>query len=133
MVLSIEVLDRGTLDINCTPDKRTVFVEHLSDMCDQIRTILNKLFEASSNVYVVSNKRTQETTESDNPPTKQMRIERFAKPVRSIQLFSSNSSLLYIDTIDGYTCFGHGNSTNEIFSYTCFEYNKSINEICGTF
>jgi len=83
VILSIEVLDRGTLDINCTPDKRTVFVEHLSDMCDQIRTILNKLFESSSNVYIGSNKRTQETTENDNPPTKQMRIERFVKkPVR---------------------------------------------------
>ena len=96
MVLGIEVLDRGTLDINCTPDKRTVFVEHLSDMCDQIRAILNKLFEGSSNVYLVSNKRPQETTESDDPPTKQIRIERFVKKsVRSIQFFSSHRILLF--------------------------------------
>jgi DNA mismatch repair ATPase MutL len=82
VVLSIEVLDRSTLDINCTPDKRTIFVEHLSDMCDQIRTILNKLFESSSNVYVGSNKRQQDITENNDipsPPTKQMRIERFVK------------------------------------------------------
>ncbi len=97
VVLSIEVLDRGTLDINCTPDKRTVFVEHLSDMCDQIRMILNKLFEASSNVYLASNKRTQETTENDGPSTKQMRIERFVKkPVRSIEFLSSNFFFLFI-------------------------------------
>ncbi|CAF0875032.1 unnamed protein product [Adineta steineri] len=83
VALSIEVLDRSTLDINCTPDKRTVFVEHLSNMCDQIRLILNKLFESSSNVYVSSNKRQQETIETNNdiptPPTKQMKIERFVK------------------------------------------------------
>ena len=51
-------------------------------MSDQIRTILNKLFESCSNVYVVSNKRQQETTENKDiptPPTKQMRIERFVK------------------------------------------------------
>lgn len=80
--MSIEVLDRGTLDINCTPDKRTIFVEHLSEMCEQIRTNLNKLFETSSNVYVGSNKRQQESTENNDiptPPTKQMRIERFVK------------------------------------------------------
>jgi hypothetical protein len=62
-------------------------------MCDQIRIILNKLFESSSNVYVVSNKRQQETIEnndSSTPPTKQIRIDRFTKkPVRkqkSIQI-----------------------------------------------
>ncbi|UJR14601.1 hypothetical protein I4U23_001596 [Adineta vaga] len=82
VALSIEVLDRSTLDINCTPDKRTVFVEHLSNMCDRIRVILNQLFEASSNVYVGSNKRPQEISETNDlptPPTKQMRIERFVK------------------------------------------------------
>ncbi len=97
VVLSIEVLDRGTLDINCTPDKRTVFVEHLSDMCDQIRMILNKLFEASSNVYLASNKRTQETTENDGPSTKQMRIERFVKkPVRSTEFLFLNFCFLFM-------------------------------------
>ena len=92
MVLSIQVLDRSTLDINCTPDKRTVFVEHLSDMCEQIRTILNKLFESSSNVYVVSNKRQQEITENNDiptPPTKQMKIERFVKKTVRRQMFIS--------------------------------------------
>ncbi|CAF4015349.1 unnamed protein product [Rotaria sp. Silwood2] len=82
VVLSIEVLDRSTLDVNCTPDKRTVFIEHLSNMCDQIRNILNKLFETSSNVYVVSNKRQQETIENHDiptPPIKQIKIERFVK------------------------------------------------------
>ncbi|CAF4053342.1 unnamed protein product [Rotaria sp. Silwood2] len=82
VVLSIEVLDRSTLDVNCTPDKRTVFIEHLSNMCDQIRNILNKLFETSSNVYVISNKRQQETIENHDiptPPIKQMKIERFVK------------------------------------------------------
>lgn len=82
MALSVEVLDRSTLDINCTPDKRTVLVEHLSNMTDQIRTLLNQLFESSSNVYVNSNKRPQETTENTDlpiPPMKQMRIDRFAK------------------------------------------------------
>jgi hypothetical protein len=58
-------------------------------MCDQIRVILNKLFESSSNVYVVSNKRQQETIENNDiptPPTKQMRIERFVKkPVKQKQ------------------------------------------------
>ncbi|CAF1195553.1 unnamed protein product, partial [Adineta ricciae] len=82
VVLSIEILNRSTLDINCTPDKRTVFVEHLSDMCDRIRAILTKLFEASSNVYIGSTKRTQDTSESSDlptPPAKQMKIERFTK------------------------------------------------------
>ncbi|CAM4816827.1 unnamed protein product [Rotaria magnacalcarata] len=82
VVLIIEVLDRSTLDINCTPDKRTIFIEHLSNICDQIRTILNKLFEKSSNVYVVSNKRPQETTQNNDtltPPVKQIRIDRFVK------------------------------------------------------
>ena len=82
VVLSIEVLNRSTLDINCTPDKRTVFVEHLSDMCDRIRAIFTKLFEASSNVYIGSNKRTQDTSEGNDlptPPVKQMKIERFTK------------------------------------------------------
>jgi DNA mismatch repair ATPase MutL len=96
--LSIEVLDRGTLDINCTPDKRTVFVEHLSNMCDQIRTNLNKLFETSSNVYVVSNKRQQEIPENNDiptPPTKQMRIENFVKkPVKKI-LFKNYDFYFY--------------------------------------
>lgn len=70
------------MDINCTPDKRTIFLEHLSDLCDRIRTKLNQLFESSSNVYVPSNKRTQEISETEDtpsPPTKQMRIERFVK------------------------------------------------------
>jgi hypothetical protein len=57
-------------------------------MCDQIRTNLNKLFETSSNVYVLSNKRQQETSENNDiptPPTKQMRIENFVKkPVKKI-------------------------------------------------
>ncbi|CAF1271135.1 unnamed protein product [Rotaria sordida] len=82
IVLSIEVVDRSTVDINCTPDKRTIFIEHLSNMCDQIRNILNKLFETSSNVYVVSHKRQQESTENNDiptPPIKQIKIERFVK------------------------------------------------------
>jgi len=57
-------------------------------MCDQIRTNLNKLFETSSNVYVVSNKRQQEIPENNDiptPPIKQMRIENFVKkPVKKI-------------------------------------------------
>ena len=51
-------------------------------MCDQIRTVLNRLFESSSNVYVTSNKRQQEVTENNDvstPPIKQIRIERFVK------------------------------------------------------
>lgn len=56
-------------------------------MSDEIRLILNKLFESSSNVYIGSNKRQQqeiiENNDTPTPPTKQMRIERFAKkPVR---------------------------------------------------
>jgi hypothetical protein len=60
-------------------------------MCDQIRVILNKLFESSSNVYVVSNKRQQETIENNDipiPPTKQMRIERFVKKPVKQNLFN---------------------------------------------
>jgi hypothetical protein len=64
-------------------------------MCDQIRTILNRLFETSSNVYVGSNKRQQETVENNDspaPPTKQMRIERFVKkPVRKSKSLSSKN------------------------------------------
>jgi hypothetical protein len=58
----------------------------LSVLCDQIRTNLNKLFESSSNVYVVSNKRQQEIIENKDiptPPIKQMKIEHFVKkPVK---------------------------------------------------
>jgi hypothetical protein len=60
-------------------------------MCDRIRVILNKLFESSSNVYVVSNKRQQETIENNDipiPPTKQMRIERFVKKPVKQNLFN---------------------------------------------
>jgi len=92
VILTVDVLDRSTLDINCTPDKRTIFVEHLSDMCEHMRSSLNKLFEGSSNVYIGTNKRTQDTTENDDlptPPVKQIRIDRFVKkPVISLnQLF----------------------------------------------
>jgi hypothetical protein len=71
-------------------------------MCDQIRSILNKLFETSSNVYLVSNKRQQDTTENNDnqtlPPTKQMRIERFAKkPVRYYEnIYSIQKSFILV-------------------------------------
>lgn len=82
IALSITVLDRTALDINCTPDKRTIFLEHLPTLSEQIRTLLNKLFESTSNVTFGSKKRTQESIESsetEKPPTKQMCIERFTK------------------------------------------------------
>jgi hypothetical protein len=73
-------------------------------MSDEIRAILNKLFESSSNVYVVSNKRQQqeitEHQDSPIPPTKQMRIDSFAKkPVRKPNDFIHKFKFFVLVTI----------------------------------
>lgn len=82
IALIITINDRSSLDINCTPDKRTIFLENLSLLSEQLRNLLNKSFQASSNVFVGSTKRPQEsndTTDLSTPPLKQMRLDRFAK------------------------------------------------------
>lgn len=116
------------MDINCTPDKRTIFLEHLSDLCDRIRTKLNELFESSSNVYVPSNKRTQEISESEDtpsPPTKQMRIERFVKkPVRLGNIHPYSHFLLLLVPIFRCTRFDNHESSFEILR--SFQYGNSV-------